>query len=97
MEKEKYLGETEYQNTRIIIENAGDSSFISLADGKYTTPVLEVRSIIPERSGNAFGQAQVDFGDVEFGQYQNGVFVPETSDEIIVIKTDEPVFWLRKD
>lgn len=86
-----YLGEAEYQNVRISVEESGDNSFISLADGKYTTPVLEFRSIVPERSGNTFGQAQVDFDDVEFGQYQNGVFVPEDSDDIIVIKTNEPV------
>lgn len=86
-----YLGETEYQNVRIIPTQAGDSSFISLSDGKYTTPVLEMRSSIPEGSGNTFGQAQVDFDNVEFGQYINGVFIPETSDEIIVIKTASPV------
>jgi len=86
-----YLGEAEYQNVRIIPENAGDSSYISLADGKYTTPVLEMRSVIPEGSGNTFGQAQVDFDNVEFGQYQDGVFIPEDSTDIIAIKTDSPV------
>ena len=86
-----YLGEVEYQNARIIPEDTGDNSFISLATGKYTTPVLEVRSIQPEGSGNTFGQQQVDFDSVEFGQYRDGVFIPEDSGLIIPITTEEPV------
>ena len=87
-----YLGEAEYQNVRITPELSADNSFITLSDGKYTTPMLEVRSAVPEGSGNTFGQAQIDFDDVEFGQYQDGVFVPESDvDNIIIIKTDEPV------
>jgi hypothetical protein len=86
-----YLGETEYQNVRIRPDNSGDNSFISLSTGLYTTPLLQMRSIQPEGSGNTFGQEQVDFDSVEFGQYQDGVFIPEDSTDIIAITTDEPV------
>ena len=94
-----YLGEAEYLNTKIIPEDAGDSSYISLATGLYVTPVLQIRSTQPEGSGNTFGQEQIDFDSVQFGQYQNGVFVPEESNNIESIVTDEPVLsgYLKDD
>ena len=94
-----YLGEEAYFNARIIPEDAGDNSFISLATGLYTTPVLQVRSIQPEGSGNTFGQEQIDFDSVEFGQYRDGVFIPEETGNIDPIVTDEPVLsgYLKDD
>lgn len=86
-----YLGDVEYQNVRIRPDNSGDNSFISLSTGLYTTPLLQMRSNQPEGSGNTFGQEQVDFDSVEFGQYKDGVFIAEDSTDISVIATDEPV------
>lgn len=86
-----YLGDTEYNNTKIYLEDLADSSYISLVDGTLVTPVLEARSIQPEGNGNTFGQKQVDYNTVEFGQYQGGAFIPEGDSRIITIKTDKSV------
>jgi hypothetical protein len=87
----RYLGDVEYANVKIYLEDLSDSSYITLSDGTLTTPVLEARSIHPEGSGNTFGQKQVDYGSVQFGQFQDGVFIPEGDDRIIEIKTTQPV------
>lgn len=87
----RYLGDDQYNNIKIYIEDLSDSSYINLSDGTLVTPVLEARSKHPEGSGNTFGQKQIDYTTVEFGQYQNGVFIPEGDDRIIEIKTAEPV------
>ena len=60
-------------------------------DGKLTTYVLDARSTHREGNGNTFGQKQLDYNSVEFGQYQGGVFIKEGDDRIIDIKTDLPV------
>lgn len=88
---QNYLGSEVYNNIRIYVEDLSDSSYINLSDGKLTTPVQEARSTHPEGSGNTFGQKQIDFGTVEFGQYQDGVFVPEGDDDIITITTPSAV------
>jgi hypothetical protein len=87
----RYLGDDQYANIKIYLEQLSDSSYINLSDGTMTTPVLEARSSHPEGSGNTFGQKQVDYNSVEFGQFQNGVFIPEGDDRIIELKTTEPV------
>jgi len=86
-----YLGESGYNDIKIYIDNFPDSSYIKLSDGTLTLPVLEARSTQPEGSGNTFGQKQIDFDHVEFGQYQDGVFIPEGSSEINFITTEVPV------
>ena len=86
-----YLGDIEYNQVKIIPENSGDNSYISLSTGLYVTPVLQVRSTQPEGNGNTFGQEQVDFDTVEFGQYRDGEFISEDSDNIQPIVTSEPV------
>lgn len=88
---QRYLGDDEYANIKIYLEDLSDSSYINLNDGTLTTPVLDARSSHPEGSGNIFGQKQIDYNSVEFGQFQNGVFIPEDDDRIIEIKTTEPV------
>lgn len=86
-----YLGTSEYNNVRIYLEDLTDSSYINLSDGTLVTPVLEARSKQPEGNGNSFGQKQIDYNTVEFGQYQGGVFIPEGDSRIITIKTTKPV------
>ena len=49
---------------------------------------MDARSTHKEGNGNTFGQKQIDFNSVEFGQYQNGVFINESNAKIITIKTD---------
>ena len=88
---QRYLGSEQYNSIKIYIEDLSDSSYINLSDGTLVTPVLEARSKHPEGSGNTFGQKQIDYTSVEFGQYQNGVFIPEGDDRIIEIRTTEPV------
>lgn len=85
-----YLGDA-YKDIKISIDDFSDSSYISLNDGKLTTYVLDARSTHREGNGNTFGQKQLDFNSVEFGQYQGGVFIKEGDDRIIDIKTDLPV------
>lgn len=82
-----YLGDS-YYDIKISIDDFSDGSFITLYDGKLTTFVLDARSTHREGNGNTFGQKQIDFNSVEFGQYQNGVFVNESDSDIITIKTD---------
>lgn len=86
-----YLGTAQYNNVRIYLEDLTDSSYINLADGTLVTPVLEARSKQPEGNGNSFGQKQIDYNTVEFGQYQGGVFIPEGDSRIITIKTSKSV------
>lgn len=86
-----YLGDSLYSDAKIYVDNLPDSSYIALNNGTLTIPVLEIRSTQPEGSGNTFGQRQIDFDHVEFGQYQDGVFVAETDSAITLITTDVPV------
>lgn len=82
-----YLGDF-YYDIKISIDDFSDGSYITLHDGKLTTFVLDARSTHREGNGNTFGQKQIDFNSVQFGQYQDGKFVSETDADIITIKTD---------
>jgi hypothetical protein len=74
----KFLGLKEYMNIRIYPDGLErDSGFISLHDGKISVAVLQCRSIHPEGFGNMFGEKYADFTTIEFGQIQDGVFIPE--------------------
>jgi hypothetical protein len=82
-----YLGDF-YYDIKISIDDFSDGSYITLYDGKLTTFILDARSTHREGNGNTFGQKQIDFNSVQFGQYQDGKFVSETDADIITIKTD---------
>jgi len=87
-----FVGEEEYNNIKIFLSNSGDSSFITLHDGRITIPVLDVRSAHPEGSGNTFGQKQVDVDNVKFGRFnEEGVFISEDENPIPVITSENSV------
>jgi len=85
-----YLGDY-YYNIQIKIDELPDGSYITLYDGKLTTPILEARSMHREGNGNTFGQKQLDFNHVQFGQYQDGIFIPEGDAAIVNIKSETSV------
>ena len=73
-----FLGYREYTDIHIYPDGIeSDSGYITLHDGKLSLAVMQCRSIKPEGHGNMFGEEQSDLISIEFGQVQNGVFVPE--------------------
>jgi len=88
----KFLGEEEYQNIKIFIKDSGDTSYITLHDGKISIPVADVRSLNTEGNGNTFGEKQINEDSVQFGRYNSqGVFVPEEVQPLEIITSDAPV------
>lgn len=86
-----YLGESRYNSARIYIDTNADGSYISLKTGRMTAPVLEIRSIIPEGNGNTFLEKQAGQNNIEYGQYQKGVFIPKDDSRIVASTSSTPV------
>lgn len=73
-----FLGLKQYMNIKIYPDGIErDSGYITLHDGKASIAVLQCRSIQPEGHQNMFGEKQADLLTIEFGQIQNGAFIPE--------------------
>jgi hypothetical protein len=93
----KFLGLREYYDVKVYNQgSSADGAFITLHDGKLSVPILECRSNHPHAHGNLYGEKQLDFDHVEFGQIKDGVFTPEfnddgTKNEFVYIKSDEPI------
>ena len=93
----RFLGLREYRDIKLFREGSdADGAYVSLYDGKLSVPILQCRSSHPHIHGNLFGEKQLDFDHVEFGQISNGVFTPEynedgTKNELTHIKSLESV------
>ena len=73
------------------MNDVNDASYIKLSNGLITSVSLQSKSTHPESTDNAFGEQQIDRTSVEYGQYIDGVWVPEGSPKIITFTSTSPV------
>lgn len=74
----EFLGMKSYMDIKIYPDGLErDAGYITLHDGKLSVSVMQCRSIHPEGYTNMFGEHQSSFLTIEFGQVQDGVFIPE--------------------
>lgn len=86
----QYLGDA-YGDAVVTVDGLDDGSHIRLSDGRLVMTMQSARSSIGMQTDNIFGQKQAGRGDMEFGQWNDGVFVPETEAVVTVYVTDDPV------
>lgn len=74
----EFLGMQSYLDIKIYPDGLErDAGYITLHDGKLSVSVMQCRSIHPEGYTNMFGEHQSSFLTIEFGQVQDGIFIPE--------------------
>lgn len=86
----RYLGDA-YSDAVVTVDGTDGGSYIRLSDGRMVTGMRSARSTVGMQTDNIFGQKQAGRGDMEFGQWKGGVFVPETEEAVPVYVTDDPV------